>query len=166
MIGWALDGADLINEIVAAGERIAAARTWADEPIFRRDALWLLVCALERATYCCSISDAARLMRVTRQTAHELAVRAQLAGYVDLMGNPDDRRIIQLFLTPAARKALARARAVERSWITVLLNGLDAREMRATTHVVNVIRRRLEREEREQRATRSRSGRSRGRGTK
>ena len=146
---WRLAGTELIHEIVATAECIAAARAADGEPIIRTDAVWSLLCALERSRYCCSISDVARLLRVSRQTAHELARKAELAGQVELLTNPHDRRIVQVLLTPRARSELAAARSGEASWVNVLLNGLDMRQMAATVRVLRVMRQRLLRDERE-----------------
>lgn len=146
---WRPAAAELIHEIVATADRIAATRAADSEPVIRTDALWSLLCALERSRYCCSISDVARLLRVSRQTAHELARKAELAGQVGLLKNPGDRRIVQVLLTSQARSALAAARSGEASWVNALLNGLDMRQMAATVHVLRVIRQRLLRDERE-----------------
>ncbi len=97
--------------------------------------MWALLDALERSPYCCSISDAARLLGVSRQTAHEVANKAELAGAVELLRNPDDRRIVQLLLTRGGRAVLASARAAEASRVGVLLNGLDSRSVAVTAHV-------------------------------
>ena len=151
MLEWQLAETELIHEIVATAERTASARGLGGERILRTDALWSLLVALERSYYCCSVSDVARLLGIRRQAAHETARRAELVGAVDLLKNPDDRRIVQIVLTRAGRSRLATARSAERSWARVLLNGLEVRQMGATAHDLRVIRHRLLRDERERR---------------
>lgn len=143
-----LEQVELIEEIVATAARITAARSFDGEPIVRVDAVWRLLFALERSRYCWSISDAARALRMRRQSAHETACRAEVAGLVELAHNPDDRRIVQIVLTRAGRAALATTRSIESRWRNVLLNGLEGHRLVTTVHVLRVIRERLMRDER------------------
>ena len=110
-----------------------------------------LLGALERSQYCCSISDAARLMRLPKQRLHETARKAELAGVVELVSNPDDRRIVQILLTRAGRARLSAARSIQNHWRNALLNGLDRHRLTTTVQVLRVIRQRLQRDERERR---------------
>jgi DNA-binding MarR family transcriptional regulator len=151
---WRLASAELIQEIVAAAEAVSAARTFDGDPVFRTDAVWLLLSALERAKHCCSISDAARLLRMSRQRVQRAAHEAEIRGAVELAPNPDDARIVQVLLTRHGRAELAAARSIETPWLNVLLNGLDEHRMETTLQVVRVIRQRLQRDERERRARR------------
>jgi len=139
---------ELVREIVATSERIAAARSSNGEPIYRTDSLWSLLRALETSQYCCAIADAARLLGVSRQRAHLIVRTAERRGVIELLTNPDDRRIVQLQLTRAARGELTAARALEGTWIANLLLGLDEHRLATTTHVLYVIRQRLRRDER------------------
>ena len=65
------------------------------------------------------------------------------AQLVDLLPNPDDRRIIQIKLTSAARAQLTAAKAREAQWVAELCLGLEVREIRRLAHIVRVIRQRL-----------------------
>jgi DNA-binding MarR family transcriptional regulator len=134
---------ELIDEIVATAERITAAQSFGGEPIVKTDSIWRLLGALEHARYCCSISDAARLLRVPKQRLHETARKAELIGVVELVTNSDDRRIVQILLTRAGRSQLAAARSIESHWRNALLNGLDEHRRATTVHVLRVIRQRL-----------------------
>lgn len=88
---------------------------------------------------------------MTRQTAQPLCHAAAVTGYVELLPNADDRRILQLCLTPLARAELAHVRLTEAVWLQVLLSGLGDHDMARVTHTLRVIRQRLERDLREQR---------------
>jgi DNA-binding MarR family transcriptional regulator len=140
---------DLVDEITTAAELIADARDWHGGPIYRTDGVWRVLAAVERSEYCLAIADLARTLRMRKQAAHELAHEAVRAGVVELAPNPQDKRILQLLLTPQGRAARAAARTAEEVWLATLLNGLDDLELAATMHVVRVIRRRLERDARE-----------------
>jgi DNA-binding MarR family transcriptional regulator len=96
-------------------------------------------------------------MRTSRQTAHALVRAVAAIGLIELLTNPDDRRLVQVRLTPLGRAALADWQAGEALWVITLLNGLDTHAIRATTHILYVIRQRLARNEREL----SRPGRAR-----
>jgi DNA-binding MarR family transcriptional regulator len=146
---WRFEATALVDEIIATGARLTAARQEGGDPILRADAEWRLLRALERTSYCLSISDVARTMRISRQTAHELVRSVAAADLIELLTNPDDRRLVQVRLTSHGRATLADWRAGEALWVIALLNGLDKREIRATTHMLYVIRQRLVRNERE-----------------
>jgi DNA-binding MarR family transcriptional regulator len=105
--------------------------------------------AVERSPYCLAIADLARALGVPKQFAHRLAHRTAQLGYVELAPNPDDRRILQVLLTENGGSELAAARSSVRIWLAAVLNGLGDHDMRTTTHVVRVIRQRLERDARE-----------------
>jgi DNA-binding MarR family transcriptional regulator len=140
---------ELVDEIVATADRVLRARSPEGIPIVRRDPIALLVRAVDRSQYCCAIADVARLLRVSRQRAHQIARSAERIGAVELLANPDDRRIVQVFLTRASRAELGAARSAERIWAARLLLGLDEHAMATTTRVLGVIRQRLMRAERE-----------------
>jgi DNA-binding MarR family transcriptional regulator len=100
---------------------------------------------IERCGGAPTFSDLGRALKISRQAARELAVKATRAGVVELFTPPDDRRALQVALTPAGRRELERQRMLPFGWLFTLLNGLDEEAMRETHHVLEVIRRRLER---------------------
>jgi DNA-binding MarR family transcriptional regulator len=148
---WAATQAELIDEITGAAARIAAAKDPAGDPVFRTDAVWALLSTIDRSHYCCCLSDVGRLMMTSRQHAQRLALKAEDLGMLELARNPDDRRIVQLFLTKRGRDELAHARSQRSIWTARLLLGLDRVRLMTATHVVRVIRQRLARDESERR---------------
>jgi DNA-binding MarR family transcriptional regulator len=162
--------AELIEEIVEAAEKIAAAKIAAamgpnHELMYRTDPVWRLLTMIERAPYCCSLSDVARLMKISRQHAQRLGFEAARAGLVELASNDHDRRIVQLLLTERGRSEILQARHHRRIWIARLLLGLDTPRLLTATRVVRVIRQRLALAERERvspEAQRGRGGRDQG----
>jgi DNA-binding MarR family transcriptional regulator len=140
---------ELIDEIAIAAERLASARDWHGDPVYRSDGIWRVLATVGSSPYCLAIADLARALGVRRQVAHDLAHAAERAGVVELASNPQDKRILQALLTPRGRAELAAVRTTQAIWRATVLNGLGDREMAATTHVVRVIRQRLERDARE-----------------
>ncbi len=90
-------------------------------------------------------------LRISRQAAREIAHDAVRVGYLELHSNPQDRRILQLRLTPCGSAVLRATQTREAAWVIALLNGLGTREIAATAHVLRVLERRLVRAERERR---------------
>jgi DNA-binding MarR family transcriptional regulator len=146
---WRAAADELIAEIVVTAERIAEARDGRGRRVARVERLSRALVAVERSRYCLAIADLARVLGIRKQSAHELAHAAARVGYLALEPNPDDRRLLQLFLTPRGRAALARGRSIERIWLDSLLNGLAERDVGLVTHVLRVLRQRLERGARE-----------------
>ena len=146
---WDVAATEVIDEIVATAARISTARASSGEPVFPDDAESRLLRAVAGSSHCLAIADVARALRVTRQAAHRLVYRAVATGRVELLPNPDDRRILQVFLTRRGRAELACARMAEGVWLQLLLSGLADRQMAQVTRVLHVIRQRLERDARE-----------------
>ena len=140
---------DLIDEITMAAERIAAARDWNAEPVYRTDGIWRVLATVAKSRYCLAIADVARALRVRTQVAHQLAHEAVRARVIELVPHPQDKRLLEVVVTPQGRAALAAARIAEQVWLSTLLSGLDDHALKATLRVVRVIRLRLERAARE-----------------
>ena len=140
---------DLIDEITSAARRIAAARDRNGDPVYRSDGIWRVLAMTAGSPYCLAIADLARALGVRKQTAQQLAHAAARAKVIELLPNPQDKRILQALVTPRGRAELAAARTREAGWLATLLNGLGDHELKATMRVVRVIRQRLERDARE-----------------
>lgn len=138
---------ELIVEIVEAAARIAAATLPDGGPAFRNDGVLRLLTTIARAPYCCSLSDIGRLLKISRQHAQRLAQEAERAGFVELARNHDDRRIVQLLITPRGRAENDRANRSSKLWLAELLLGLDRTRLQIATRVVRGIRQRLLRKE-------------------
>ena len=149
LTAWRNAAFDLRREITATAEAIADARSVHGEQIIRTDAPWRVVEAVAHSHYCLAIADVARVLGVARQTAHPFVHAAARQGFLELMPNPHDRRILQLLLTPRGKAELSVANRRESSWLNALLNGLGDRDMAVATHVLRIIRQRLQRDARE-----------------
>lgn len=140
---------ELVDEIVAAARSITTARNWSGDLVFRTDGVWRVLTTVASSPYCLAIADLGRALRVRKQVAHELAHETAKAGLIELATNHQDRRILQALITPRGRAELAAARIAESRLLAALTLGLGDHELTQTTHVVRVIRQRLERAARE-----------------
>jgi DNA-binding MarR family transcriptional regulator len=159
--GELVEATAFLYTIVDTANRVRAARDFSGSPALRFDRGWALLQAIERCGGCPSIADVARLLRMTRQSAGELVRRAERTGAVELFAHPQDRRVIQVALSPLGRQTLETYRYPDIGWIFTLLNGLEAPRMRSTAHVLHVIARRLDRYASDFRASRSAGARRR-----
>lgn len=146
---------ELIEEIIMTAEQLVAAKDTDGEQVFRADQRWRSLCAIERSPYCLSISDVARRLGIAKQRAHEVITVAAQSGELEVLPNADDRRILQAFLTPRGRATLSAVRSRRSAWTGILLHGLGTHELRATIHILRVIRHRLLRDKRERERTTS-----------
>lgn len=141
---WGVGTAALVEEIARFAERLRVAQ--ASRQRKRQGAtpatarLLRVVASSNRYL---AIADAARLMRMTRQAARELVLRAAAEGTLELLPNRDDRRVLQLELTPRGRSALAALELEQRVWLDELLVGLSLRELDTTLGVLRGLRDRL-----------------------
>jgi DNA-binding MarR family transcriptional regulator len=139
-----LEATGFLFEIVNAADCLRAAKTFTADPALYLEPRWRLLRAIERCGGAPTFSDLGRLLKMSRQGAREQALPLVEDGLLELFRPPDDQRVWQVVLTPKGRRALASQRTPDTVWMFTLLNGLDPREMRATQHVLRVIRLRLE----------------------
>ena len=140
-----------LHEILAVADSLRDARSFDGEPALHLGPRWRLLRAIERCGGAPTFSDLGRLLTMSRQAARELALKAAEHHLVELWPAHDDRRALQVMLTPRGRKELEAQRLPQLAWVLTLLNGLEPPAMRATSHVLRVIRLRLERDERDRR---------------
>ncbi len=134
-----------LHEIIRAADCVRDARTFDGASAMQLGPRWRLLRAIERCGGAPTFADLGRLLDMSRQGAREQALDAAEAGVVELFPAHDDRRALQVMLTPAGRRALEAQRMPEPVWLFTLLNGLEPAAMRSTEHVLRVIRLRLER---------------------
>jgi DNA-binding MarR family transcriptional regulator len=143
-----------LHEIVAVADRLREARAFDGQAALRFDREWQLLAAIERCGGAPTFADLGRFLGVSRQAARTFALEAAERGTVELFAGVDDRRVWQVMLTARGRNVLETSRLPNLVWTLTLLNGLEPAAMRETTHVLSVVRRRLERYAREQRGAR------------
>jgi DNA-binding MarR family transcriptional regulator len=136
--------AEFLRAITATATLLWQARDINGEPIHPTDARYQVLAALERIGGWPSISELARALRVSKQAAREHVVGAARAGLLELLPDPHDRRSIQVGLTAEGKRSLAGVHARQFLFGAHLLNGLEPRDMRLASHVLRVIRGRLQ----------------------
>lgn len=148
---WHVEATAFLYEIVRTADALKDARVFDSDPALYFGARWRLLRAIERHGGAPTFAGLARSLGISRQAARELAIKAARVGVVELLTAPDDWRALQVVLTPAGRRELERQRLPQFTWVFTLLNGLEEEAMRETHHVLEVIRRRLERNRSEMR---------------
>ena len=138
-----------LHEILAVADSLRDARSLDGEPALHLGPRWRLLRAIEWCGGAPTFSDLGRLLGMSRQAARELALKAAEQRLVELFPAHDDRRALQVMLTPRGRKELEAQRMPKLAWLLTVLNGLEPPARRATNHVLRVIRLRLERDERD-----------------
>jgi hypothetical protein len=68
---------DLIDEITSAAQRIADARDWNGEPVYRTDGIWRVLATVAKSPYCLAIADLGRALRIRKQTARGACPRGR-----------------------------------------------------------------------------------------
>jgi DNA-binding MarR family transcriptional regulator len=144
---WGVGTAALVEEVVRIAERLRAVQVRQRKRHGAMPATARLLHVVATSNRYLAIADAARLMRMTRQSARELALRATGEGTLVLLPNPDDRRVLQLEITARGRGALAALEHEQRVWLDELLVGLSLRELDTTLAVLRELRDRLVRVE-------------------
>jgi DNA-binding MarR family transcriptional regulator len=142
--------------IIDAAERLREARAFDGSRALPLDARSGLLRAIERCGGAPSFADLARLLKVSPPSARNRALRAAAAGVVELLPCPEDRRLIQVALTPTGRRLLEAQSMPPLDWVFTLLNGLPRATMASCDHVLRVLVARLERDEKEMRRARRR----------
>jgi DNA-binding MarR family transcriptional regulator len=140
-----IDCMSFLDQIVATARAIEEARDLECQAIASTPAQRALLRALARTRRCMGISDAARVLRISRQAARAVVLSAARSGLVELSTHPEDRRTLLIDLSSVARESLDAVRDDELRWAMEVLHGLDERVMRETERVLDVIRQRLAR---------------------
>ena len=145
------EDAEFVRAIEDTAKLIREARAADGELVYRTDACYRLLAGIESGGGWPSISEIARMLRVSKQTAREQVIATARIGLLELMPEPFDRRSIQIGLTRSGKSELAAAQAREVAAGDLLLRGWGVRERRLVAHVLRVMRARLLRAERERR---------------
>jgi DNA-binding MarR family transcriptional regulator len=138
-----------LHAIIDAADRLREARAFDGSRALALDARSDLLRAIERCGGAPSFADLGRLLHVSPPSARERSLAAVEAGVVELLPCPDDRRLVQVALTPAGRRKLEAVRLPPLDWLFTLLNGLTPAAMESADHVLRVLAARLARYEKE-----------------
>jgi DNA-binding MarR family transcriptional regulator len=101
---------------------------------------WSALAAICRSPYLLSISDLARQLRRSRQSAHSLALSMERSGWIHFLPNSDDRRLLQMELTSSGRRVLVDADNRYNTCLVTMWSDLELRELRELRKALRVIR--------------------------
>ena len=91
---------------------------------------WKALAAIDRSGVTLSISQLARQLRRTRQSAHSLALGLERAGWIRLLPNRDDRRLLQMEITPSGKSVLSAAEDRFNMWLLMMASDLADHQLR------------------------------------
>jgi DNA-binding MarR family transcriptional regulator len=137
---WLSQALELMDEIQWTARALAELRhsLVRDFGLDRRR--WAVLLAISRSHYTLSISDLARALKQTRQSTHRMAVAMARSGWLELLPNRDDRRLLQIALTRGGKSVVAQIRQRYRMSVLTFCATLDTREMRATAELLKLVR--------------------------
>jgi DNA-binding MarR family transcriptional regulator len=96
--------------------------------------------AISRSDYCLSISDLARALKQSRQATQRMALDLAQAGWIEHRPNVDDRRLLQLFLTPQGKTAVHLIRRHFDSSALTCTSHVDSRSVRTSIDLLRSLR--------------------------
>ena len=143
--------AAFLYAIIDAADRLREAHAFDGSRALPLDARSDVLRAIEGCGGAPSFADLARLLKISRPSARDQALAAAATGVVELFPCADDRRVIQVALTPAGRRVLEAQRLPPLGWLFTLLNGLTPAAMASADHVLRVLTARLVRYEKHMR---------------
>jgi len=130
-------------------------RTYSDHVARKRGmtrAQWIILSRLERQPNL-SQSELSALAEVSPITTARLIDRLEAQGLVERCGDPDDRRIWRLRLTPAAEPVLAEIKQFRARLYRVMTEGIDAAELDAMASALLQMKENVSRQRRTAAAT-------------
>jgi DNA-binding MarR family transcriptional regulator len=135
----------LTNEIQNAATCLSAGRAAICEKTGLTAEHWRALAVIDRSSYVLSISDLARQLRRSRQSAHPLALGLERAGWIRFLPNRDDRRLIQMEITPGGKSMLNLAEGHFNMWLLLMASDLCDREVQFLADTLRDVRERLAR---------------------
>jgi DNA-binding MarR family transcriptional regulator len=127
-------------EIQNTATRLSRCRASICETVGLSPEHWRALAAICRSTYFLSISDLARQLRRSRQSAHALVLGMERAGWIRLLPNLDDRRLLQMELTDFGRRILVDTEHRYNTCLLTMWADLDIRELQELRRTLRVIR--------------------------
>lgn len=106
---------------------------------------WRALAVIDRSSHAPSISQLARRLRRARQSMHSLAQGLERAGWVRLVPNRDDRRLLHIEITRLGKSVLSIVDDQFKSWLLVMAFDLSEQELRKLNITLRSIRARVSR---------------------
>ena len=125
------------GRILADGDRLVA-------DLGLTSARWQVLGAIALAGRPLPVSHIARNMGLTRQSVQRVVNELARDGLVDFAANPHHQRAKLILLTAAGEAAYEGASARQVVWAKRIADGIDPAGLDAATHLLGVLRQRLE----------------------
>ncbi len=106
---------------------------------------WRALVAINRSSFTMSISVLARNLRLARQSVHSMVLGLERAGWIRLLRNPDDRRLVQIEMTDRGRSLIYNTETRLGTWLLLMTFDLSERELIKLIHTLRSIRARIAR---------------------
>lgn len=135
----------LTKEIQSAAICLSAGRAAICEKTGLTAEHWAALAVIDRSSYVLSISDLARQLRRSRQSAHPLALGLERAGWIRFLPNRDDRRLLQMEITSSGKTMLNLAEGRFNMWLLLMASDLGDREVLDIADTLRDVRERLAR---------------------
>lgn len=127
----------LNGRLVSAGDRLVGV-------VGLTSARWQVLGALVLRDGMATVSDAARVMGLTRQSVQRLATAMIAEGLIEPTANPRHARAPLLSLSPKGRSAYAAAARRQVPWARTLAKGLSQAQLESTADLIATLASRLE----------------------
>jgi DNA-binding MarR family transcriptional regulator len=104
---------------------------------------WAALSAIKRMPRSLSLSQLARQLKHRRQSTHTLALNMERAGWIRLLPNPDERRLVQMELTADGHRVLGIAEARRNAWLITMTYDLEESDLNALLSRMQALRHRI-----------------------
>jgi DNA-binding MarR family transcriptional regulator len=135
----------LTEEIDNAAACLSASRTVICQEVGLRHEHWKALEAIGRSPLTLSISALARRLRRSRQAVYSLALGLERAGWIRLLPNQDDRRLLQIEMTAHGMSILTTIENRFDAWLLTMAFDLGERELRHLANTLRAVRGRIAR---------------------
>jgi len=134
----------LILEVFRLNGRLLAAGDGLVAELGLTSARWQVLGAIALSPAAEPVARLARNMGLNRQGVQRIVGELAEEGFIQFQENPHHRRAKLVTLTARGRKAYDAADRLQRPWVNALSKGLDAGGLVAASHIIEVLRKRLE----------------------
>ncbi len=134
-----------IEEIDNAAACLNASRTAICKEAGVRLEQWRALAVIDRSARAPSISQLGWRLRRTRQSVHSLAQGLERAGWIRLVPNRDDRRLLLIEITRLGKSVLSGVEDSFRAWLLIMSFDLSEPELRKLIMTLRSIRARVSR---------------------
>jgi DNA-binding MarR family transcriptional regulator len=135
---------DLILEAFRLNGRLLFSGDRLTRDLGLSSARWQVMGAVGLADAPLPVAHIARNMGLTRQSVQRIADLLAAEGLIEFTPNPNHQRAKLVTLTPRGREVLQEVSRRQAAWANELAKGLSTSELQAAVHLMETVRKRLE----------------------